>query len=92
MAMTKRALIFASVPILLAAVLTAQTATTPGVHPVSGRRFAAVMGWQGADWLERSEREREEEPGRTFDALGDLTGATVADIGAGTGCQARRRA
>ena len=85
MAMTKRALIVACVPILLAAVLTAQTATTPGVHPVSGRRFAAVMGWQGADWLERSEREREEEPARTFDALGDLTGATVADIGAGTG-------
>jgi SAM-dependent methyltransferase len=62
-----------------------QTVTTPGVHPISGRRYATVMGWQGADWLERSEREQEEKPGLALEALGDLTGAAVADIGAGTG-------
>ena len=56
-----------------------------GVHPVSGRRFANVMGWQGADWLERSEREVEEEPDKALDALGSLAGLTVADVGAGSG-------
>ena len=67
------------------AILTAQTVATPGVHPISGRRFASVMGWQGAEWLERSEREIEEEPDKALDALGTLAGATVADVGAGSG-------
>ena len=43
------------------------------------------MGWQGAEWLERSEREFEEEPDKALDALGTLTGLTVADVGAGSG-------
>src|SRR3954470_13028497 len=81
--MLRRALAFAAVPALVAGLVAAQT--TAGVHPVSGRRFATVMGWQGADWLERSEREKEEAPSRAFDAFGDLTGDSVADIGAGTG-------
>ena len=34
-----------------------------GVHPLSGRRYAAVMGYQGADWLDREERDIEEAPG-----------------------------
>lgn len=63
----------------------AQTAAAPGVHPVSGRRFANVMGWQGAEWLERSERTFEEEPDRALDALGALAGLTIADVGAGSG-------
>ena len=66
-------------------IVLAQTAVSPGVHPVSGRRFAAVMGWQGADWLERTEREAEEEPEKALDALGALDGLTVADVGAGSG-------
>jgi SAM-dependent methyltransferase len=70
---------------LLAVLITAQSAIAQGVHPVFGRRFADVMGWQGADWLERSERETEEEPEKALDALGDLTRATVSDVGAGTG-------
>ena len=63
----------------------AQTVAAPGVHPISGRRFANVMGWQGAGWLERSEREQEEAPDEALDALGTLTGLTVADVGAGSG-------
>ncbi len=43
------------------------------------------MGWQGAEWLERSERDAEEEPDKALDALGTLTGLTVADVGAGSG-------
>lgn len=71
--------------VLAAASLFAQTVATPGVHPISGRRFANVMGWQGAEWLERSERELEEEPDTALDALGPLAGLTVADLGAGSG-------
>ena len=71
--------------IAAAAAVFAQTAAAPAVHPVSGRRLANVMGWQGADWLERPERELEEEPDKALDALGDLRDATVADVGAGSG-------
>ena len=74
-----------SIVALATAMVVAQTVATAGVHPISGRRFANVMGWQGADWLERSEREVEEEPDKALDALGTLTGATVADVGAGSG-------
>jgi SAM-dependent methyltransferase len=65
--------------------LFAQAVATPGVHPISGRRYANVMGWQGADWLERSERELEEEPDKALDALGPLNGLAIADLGAGSG-------
>jgi SAM-dependent methyltransferase len=75
----------ASLVAIATAIVAAQTVATPGVHPISGRRFANVMGWQGAEWLERSEREIEEEPDKALDALGTLTGATVADVGAGSG-------
>jgi ubiquinone/menaquinone biosynthesis C-methylase UbiE len=54
-------------------------------HPVSGRVIAPVMGVGGAGWLERPEREREEEPARAIEALDLRAGMTVADIGAGSG-------
>ena len=60
-------------------------AQAPGVHPISGRRFAPVMGYQGADWLERSERDDEEAPDVALNALKIPKGASVADIGAGSG-------
>jgi SAM-dependent methyltransferase len=72
-------------PVALAATIAAQSVGTSGVHPVSGRRIAGVMGWQAADWLERPERESEEEPDKALDALGPLAGASVADVGAGSG-------
>lgn len=68
--------------LLCAAALSAQA---PGTHPVSGRRFAPVMGYQGAAWLERPERLEEEEPDIAISVLEIPKGATVADIGAGTG-------
>lgn len=71
--------------LLATASLLAQTVAAPGVHPISGRRFANVMGWQGAEWLERSERTFEEEPDKALDALGTLAGLTIADVGAGSG-------
>ena len=57
----------------------------PGVHPLSGRVYAPVMGWQGAPWLERAERMDEEEPDKALDALRIARGSTVADVGAGSG-------
>jgi len=57
-----------------------------------GRDIAGVMGWQGAAWLEREEREREERTDLLVTALGLKPGMVVADIGAGTGYLARRMA
>src|SRR4051794_7440975 len=48
-----------------------------------GREIAQVMGHQGADWLERAEREREERPELAMEALKLKAGESVADIGAG---------
>ena len=71
---------------LLSVVLgTGLAAQQPGVHPVSGRTFAPVMGYQGAPWLERSEREDEEAPDVALNVLKIPKGASVADIGAGSG-------
>lgn len=39
----------------------------------------------GAPWLDRPERQREEQPGRAIDLLGLKPGMTVADVGAGSG-------
>ena len=72
----------ALVAIILTAALAAQT---PGTHPVSGRRIAPVMGYQGADWLERVERIEEEEPDVALKVLQIPKGTSVADVGAGSG-------
>lgn len=57
-----------------------------------GREIAAVMGFEGAPWLERQEREREERTDLLLAALPLRPGMVVADIGAGTGYLTRRMA
>jgi predicted methyltransferase len=64
----------------------------PGVHPISGRRIAPVMGYQGAEWLERLERAEEEEPDLALNVLQIAKGSSVADIGAGSGYMTERLA
>jgi predicted methyltransferase len=54
-------------------------------HPVSGRVLAPTMGVEGAAWLDRPEREREEAPSKAIAALGLRAGQVVADVGAGSG-------
>ena len=81
--------------VMLAALVVASAqriASTPGVHPVSGRRYAGVMGYQGADWLDRVERVDEESPDRALDAIQVVRGSTVADVGAGSGYMTVRMA
>ena len=56
-----------------------------GVHPVSGRVYAQTMSVDGAPWLDRREREDEENPDLALRLLRIRKGATVADIGAGSG-------
>jgi ubiquinone/menaquinone biosynthesis C-methylase UbiE len=55
-----------------------------------GREIAAVMGFEGAQWLERPDRAHEERPDLLVDELHLQPGMTVADIGAGSGYLSRR--
>ena len=50
-----------------------------------GREISYVMGHQGARWLERPEREREERTDLALENLPLEPGDVVADIGAGSG-------
>src|SRR5918995_4569775 len=55
-----------------------------------GRQIARVMGFQGAAWLEREEREREERSDLLLQILAPASGSIFADVGAGTGYYTRR--
>lgn len=67
--------------------------TQDGIGKVyMGREIAQVMGFQGAAWLEREEREQEERTDILLRALNLKKGMVVADIGAGTGYLSRRMA
>src|SRR5205085_5643820 len=50
-----------------------------------GREIALVMSHQGAGWLERPEREKEEHTSKLLPPLKIKPGDVVADIGAGSG-------
>lgn len=73
--------------VALAGLLAAQA-----VHPVTGRRIAPVMSVSGAEWLDREERSREEQPEKAIAALNLKPGMMVADVGAGTGFYTMRLA
>jgi SAM-dependent methyltransferase len=50
-----------------------------------GREIAQVMSYQGAGWLERPEREKEEHVSKLMPSLSVKPGEVVADLGAGSG-------
>jgi ubiquinone/menaquinone biosynthesis C-methylase UbiE len=70
----------------------AGSAAGQAVHPVTGRHIAPVMGLSGADWLDREEREREEQPEKAIAQLNLKPGMMVGDVGAGTGYYSIRMA
>ena len=74
-----------AIALALATLGPAATARQRGVHPVSGRVFALPMGVQGAPWLDRREREDEENPDLAMRLIRVQRGSTVADLGAGSG-------
>jgi ubiquinone/menaquinone biosynthesis C-methylase UbiE len=80
--MSARTIIGTAFTLAMALGVAAQQA---GSHPLSSRRYAQTMGAEGADWLDRAERDLEEEPDRAIDVLRIEKGSTVADIGAGSG-------
>ena len=70
---------------LVLLLLSSIAASAQGEHPITKRKYAQVMGAAGAGWLERSEREEEENPDKAIRALDLQSGMTVADVGAGSG-------
>ena len=70
----------------------ADVAPKPTAAAVDARVPAPPMSWRGAEWLERPEREAEEEPDKVLDALALRPGQVVADVGTGTGYFAIRMA
>lgn len=92
-------------PILLAVLLGAWTQEPQPVYETRekhdpnginkwylGREIAHVMGAAGIPWLERPQREDEENPARCIEALRLREGDVVADLGAGSGYYAFRMA
>ena len=57
-----------------------------------GREIAYVMGFEGIGWLERSQREKEENVSKLIQNMGIKPNDTIADIGAGSGYHAFRMA
>jgi SAM-dependent methyltransferase len=84
--MSRRLPTFACTVALLAVLWPAAAFQQPGVQPLTGRHIAGVCGaGPCATWLERPEREQEENPEGALDALNLKPGMVVADVGAGTG-------
>jgi len=71
--------------LILALLLLGSPLAAQGVHPVTGRQIAGVMSAAGSNWLDRPEREEEEQPDKALQAIGFRRGMVVADVGAGSG-------
>lgn len=96
-AVIKRAFVFPFLLIVLTAcsqskkpqqndVYTHKTADPDGTGKVYfGREIATVMGAAGADWLERYNRQQEENTNLAISKMPLSSNTVVADIGAGTG-------
>jgi SAM-dependent methyltransferase len=83
-------------PLVVAALMAACATFTgraqTGVHPITGRQYAPTMSVEGAPWLDRREREREEDPDLGLRLLKVVKGSSVGDVGAGSGYMSLRLA
>jgi len=59
--------------------------TPPALTHYKGREIAATMGYQGAGWLIREERAREENSPKLLEALQIKPGQVICDLGCGNG-------
>ncbi|MEH6607872.1 MAG: class I SAM-dependent methyltransferase [Halioglobus sp.] len=79
----------AELPVVVDGGSTDYVLTTPSRDGIGkrymGREISHVMGHQGAAWLEREDRERQERTEILVSELGLQAADVVADIGAGTG-------
>ena len=80
----------AAVGLVLIAGAAARAQTPAGDRAERHRVPADFMSYQGAGWLERAEREVEEQPEAVLDVMGLGPGDVVADVGCGSGYYARR--
>ena len=80
------------VALLLVALPVAIGGQSPGVHPLTGRQFALPMSAAGAAWLDRDERQREENTELSLGLIEVQRGSVVADVGAGSGYYSTRLA
>lgn len=84
-----RLAVAAFVPLLAAAAIAGAQSERPRYH---GRELAPVMSYLGAEWLERPDRDQEENTTLLLDLLPVERGDTIADLGCGSGYFARRLA
>jgi SAM-dependent methyltransferase len=77
---------------IVAACVTSLALAQTGKHPVTGRQYAPTMSVEGAPWLERRERDREEDPDLGLRLLRVAKGSSVGDVGAGSGYMSLRLA
>ena len=68
---------------LFAHTLVVSAQQAPPKHPLTGRQIARV--YTNTSWLNRLEREAEEQPDRALELIGIKPGMIIADIGAGSG-------
>jgi ubiquinone/menaquinone biosynthesis C-methylase UbiE len=60
----------------------------PPIHPLTGRQIAGIA--TDSTWMDRTERQQEEEPDRALDLIAIQPGMKVADVGAGSGYMTTR--
>jgi SAM-dependent methyltransferase len=83
-------IVVAGVLSFLAGITFVARQSSSGTHPVTGRQIAGIA--TDARWMDRVEREDEEQPERALDLIGITPGLVVADVGAGSGYMTTRLA
>ncbi|HVS62413.1 MAG TPA: methyltransferase domain-containing protein [Thermoanaerobaculia bacterium] len=84
--------VFAAVSLLVLSAAAAGAQPPQPRDEFRGRPIAEVMSYRGAPWLERDDRDQEENTSLLIELLSIEPGDRVADLGCGSGYFARRMA